>query len=479
MSDLYISRLTNLFQQYFHLCPSNIEPLPQAGSDRRYYRLSHDNIRVIGAINQDVLENDTFINLSRHFKSKGIAVPQVYIQSEDRIAYLQEDLGQVSLYSLVKDKPFTAEVENLYKKTLAALVRLQIDGADNFNFTNCYPVQVFDRTSMFWDLNSFKYYFARPLRIMFHEPSLQKDFHKLTDWLLKEPLQFFMMRDCQARNVMIQNGEPVFIDFQGGRKGAMQYDVASLLWQAGAQIPMNKRFELFDYYMYLVQSRIPNLSRLAFTNRFHGYLLIRMLQVLGAYGFRGLIEGRSHFIESIPLALKNIDWFMKNVELPIKLPEIYSILEKLIQHPQFQPQPWQTAEKKLLVRINSFSYKRGLPTDPTGNGGGFIFDCRGILNPGRYESYRSQTGKDSGVIQFLKTKSQVDTFLAGVFKTIDINIQTYLARGFENLQINFGCTGGQHRSVYCAEATKNYIERKYQVQVVLHHIEQEITNKLS
>lgn len=466
--------LSQLFTHYFHHSPDKILALPQAGSDRKYYRVSNQNQDAIGTVSNDVKENQIFIHLAKHFKSKGVRVPEVYGVSEDGRYYLQEDLGGVALYDLVKGQEFTEEIERLYQSTLTELIKLQIDGADQFDFTICYPVQVFDRTSMFWDLNSFKYYFARPLRVSFHEPSLQKDFHRLTKWLLEEPCQYFMMRDCQSRNVMVKDGVPYFIDFQGGRKGALQYDVASLLWQAGAQIPMEKRESLLEFYIQKVKERLPKIDVQAFRNRYYGYLLIRMLQVLSAYGFRGLFEGRSHFIESIVPALKNVDWFMKNISLPIELPEIYKILSALVQHERFQKEEWQSAPLKLMVAVNSFSFKRSYPEDKSGNGGGFVFDCRGIHNPGRYEQYKSLTGKDIEVINFFKSNSKIDEFLESVFKTIDFNIKDYMVRGFEHLQINFGCTGGQHRSVYCAEATKKYIENKYKLTVELHHIEQEL-----
>lgn len=466
--------LSKLYTSYFHQSPKEIIKLPQAGSDRTYFRLSDDTNSAIGVINQDYRENEIFIKLAQHFKSKEVNVPEIYGVSEDRLIYLQEDLGNTALYDLVKGNPFTEAIANLYKDTLSALVNLQIDGAKDFDFSICYPVQEFDRTSMFWDLNSFKYYFARPLRVLFNETNLQKDFHQLTQWLLEEPQQFFIMRDCQSRNVMIKEDVPYFIDFQGGRKGALQYDVASLLWQAGAQIPMDKRADLLEFYIEKVNEKISIPDLEAFRNRYYGFLLIRMLQVLGAYGFRGLFEGRSHFIESIPPALKNIDWFMKNIQLPIELPEVYKILTDIVNHERFQTPIWQKQDKKLKIAINSFSFKRGLPQDDSGNGGGFIFDCRGVHNPGRYEPYKKLTGKDPEVISFLKSQSKIQEFLDAIFKTIDINVQDYLERDFKNLQINFGCTGGQHRSVYSAEATKKYIENKYGIPVEIHHIEQEL-----
>jgi hypothetical protein len=353
-------------------------------------------------------------------------------------------------------------------------LNLQLDGAENFDFNACYPVQSFDKTSMFWDLNSFKYYFARPARVLFHEPSLQRDFHRLTDYLLDEKLRFFMMRDCQSRNIMLKDWKPFFIDYQGGRKGALQYDVASLLWQAGAKIPMEAREKLLDFYIAELQKRIPSVNTKEFKDRYYGFLLIRMLQVLSAYGFRGLFEGRSHFIQSIPPALENIKWFMEHIALKVELPELYKMLRQLIESDQFKPKIIDGSQKPLVVSVNSFSFKRGVPEDKSGNGGGFIFDCRGLHNPGRYQPYKTITGKDAPVIQFLETQSRIQEFLEHVYKVVDISMEDYLQRDFQHLQINFGCTGGQHRSVYCAEAMKKYLESKYKVKVELHHIEQEI-----
>jgi aminoglycoside/choline kinase family phosphotransferase len=468
------SILFRLYEQYFGTPALACTQLAQAGSDRLYYRLEGASGMAIGTYNHDRKENETFIYLAQHFHSRGVKVPQVYAVSEDAAWYLQEDLGGIALYDLVRKEGFTQEVAAWYRKVLTGLLSLQIDGAEGFDFSRCYPVQAFDKTSMFWDLNSFKYYFARPARVLFHEPSLQRDFHRLTDWLLAEPNQFFMMRDCQARNVMLKGTEPYFIDFQGGRKGALQYDVASLLWQAGAKIPMDQRAELLEFYIVELQLRLPHLDTESFRERFYGFLLIRMLQVLSAYGFRGLFEGRSHFIESIPPALDNIRWFLQQITLPVELPELNKILFSLCENDRFQTRKTDGSKSPLVVQVNSFSFKRGLPADDSGNGGGFIFDCRGLHNPGRYEAYKQITGKESAVIEFLKKNSRADEFLQHVWKTIDISLENYIERGFEHLQINFGCTGGQHRSVYCAESTKRYIEDKYRVKVVLRHIEQEL-----
>lgn len=469
--------LSELFLQKFKFECEDCVKLAQAGSDRVYYRLTGKQRSAIGTINHDHKENETFIYLARHFKSRGVNVPEIYGVSPDGLCYLQEDLGGQSLYDLVRKEGFTPEIESWYKKVLVSLLSLQMDGAEGFDFSHCYPVQAFDKTSMFWDLNSFKYYFARPARVLFHEPSLQRDFHRLTDWLLQEPLQYFMMRDCQARNVMLKDDQAWFIDFQGGRKGAVQYDVASLLWQAGARIPMNKRAELLDFYTGLVAERIPSLDREAFKERYYGYLLIRMLQVLSAYGFRGLFEGRGHFVESIPPALENVSWFLQNISLPVELPELYQTLESLCRSEQFKPKEWNGADSPLTVYITSFSYKKGLPDDPSGNGGGYIFDCRGLHNPGRYEAYKSLSGKDEAVRQFLKSKSRVEEFLQYVLKVVEISVENYIERGFEYLQINFGCTGGQHRSVFCAEQTAAHLSKKYGVKIILEHRERESWKK--
>jgi aminoglycoside/choline kinase family phosphotransferase len=462
--------LKNLFKQYFNEDCSSIIQLPQAGSDRIYFRLQSDNNSAVGTYGTDTKENETFIHHTKHFHQKKIAVPQIYIVSDNHEYYLQQDLGNVSLYSIIKANGITDEVKNYLKEVLKQLAYLQIKGAEDFDFSTCYPIQDFDRSSMFWDLNSFKYYFARIARAHFSEVELNKDFHRLCDYLLQEPNLYFMFRDCQSRNVMIHDGKPYFIDYQGGRRGALQYDAASLLWQAGARIPIEIKNELFDFYTEEV-SKLIEIDKADFKERYHGFVLIRTLQVLGAYGFRGLIEKRSHFIESIIPALDNVRYFIDNIK---QLPELKSVLQQLVDSDLFKVIKIDGSQKPLKIEVNSFSFKRAIPTDTTGNGGGFVFDCRGILNPGRFEPYKQLHGKDKPVIEFLETKTKVKDFLENVYKIIDINIQDYLARDFENLQINFGCTGGQHRSVYCAEQTAKYIKEKYNIDVKLKHIEREL-----
>lgn len=470
---MHENRLKQLFNEYFHETCESIIQLPQAGSDRIYFRLRGKNNIAVGTYGKDTKENETFVHHTKHFHQKLIAVPKVYCISEDKEYYLQEDLGETSLYSIIKKEGVSEHVIRHLKAVLQQLTYLQIRGAEHFNFDTCYPIQEFNRSSMFWDLNSFKYYFARVARVHFSEIKLNDDFNTLCDYLLEEPNQYFMFRDCQSRNVMIHEDKPYFIDYQGGRKGPLQYDAASLLWQAGAKIPYAVREELFEYYTSKVAVLIL-INKDDFKERYYAFVLIRMLQVLGAYGFRGLIEKRSHFIDSIIPALENVKWFLDNIKLKIELPELTNVLKQLIVTDAFTIEKFDASQKALKIEVNSFSYKRGVPSDSTGNGGGFVFDCRGLHNPGRYEPYKTLTGKDKTVIEFLETQSKVKEFLENIYKVIDINIQTYLDRDFEHLQINYGCTGGQHRSVYCAEQTAKYIKEKYNIDVQLKHIEREL-----
>ena len=465
--------LQQLFLDYFKEPCVSILQLPQAGSDRLYYRLTSEHHSAIGTYGKDTKENETFIHHTNHFIHATISVPKFYCSSENKVYYLQQDLGDLSLYSIIKQEGISANVISYLKEVLQQLAHLQINGAANFNFKQCYPIQEFNRSSMFWDLNSFKYYFARIARVQFSEVALNKDFHTLSDYLLEEKNLYFMFRDCQSRNVMIHENKPYFIDYQGGRKVALQYDVSSLLWQAGARIPFAIRDELFLFYVQQVEAKI-SINKQDFMERYYGFVLIRMLQVLGAYGFRGLIERRAHFIESIIPALENVKWFLENIQLKIKLPELTSVLHQLIVSDLFKPEKIDASEKKLKININSFSYKRGIPSDHSDNGGGFVFDCRGLHNPGRYEPYKTLTGKDKPVIEFLESQTKAKEFLESVYKVVDINIQNYLDRNFEHLQINFGCTGGQHRSVYCAEQTAKYIQTKYNLAAEIKHIEREL-----
>lgn len=469
-----VETITQLYVDYFKEKPTSVESLAQAGSDRIYFRISSSQYTAVACSGNDAKENQTFIHHAKHFLSKNNLVPKVYCHSADYLFYLQEDLGNKSLYDIIKKEGITENVENLYKKSLQQLLQLQIVGSEDFDFDKCYPMVAFDKNAMLFDLNYFKYYFVKMANIKFSENELDKDFHSLCDILLKEKNRYFMHRDFQARNIMIKDNEPYFIDFQGGRRGALQYDVASLLWQAGANIPLSKRDEWLEYYVELLSQKI-TINKQEFKENYPYFVLIRLLQVLGAYGFRGLIEKRSHFLESIVPALANLQLFLGKTE---HLPQLNQVIHQLVNHNLFKKESKIIQHPPILkIEINSFSYKRGIPDEKFGNGGGFVFDCRGILNPGRYEPYKNLHGKDEEVIQFLETKTKANYFLENIWKVIDVNIDDYIARDFEHLQINFGCTGGQHRSVYCAEKTKKYIEKKYAIEVKIRHIERELNGQ--
>lgn len=471
--------LSDLFETWSGKEPSLILPLAPSGSDRIYYRLKEGSTSAIGAYNPGDKENEAFVQFSNHFRSKELPVPEIYLEKLDQKVYLQEDLGFTTLYSylLQKGDYFPDYLINIYKKVVRQLARLQITGAEGLNFDLCFPRKEFDKQSMLWDCNYFKYYFLKPARVDFDEQALEDDFHRLADYLLQTDTNFFMFRDFQTRNIMIKGGEPYFIDYQGGRKGALQYDLASLLYQAKANIPADIRLELLDYYLDAVEELI-DIDRASFTEYYYGYVLMRCVQVLGAYGFRGLYERKEHFLSSIPFALRNVKWIFDNIDFPIEIPELKNSLLDLINSKQFEPFDKIKASSSLLtVTVNSFSYKKGgIPGDDSGNGGGFVFDCRFIHNPGRYEPYKKLTGRDESVINFLKHHSQMDDFLNNVFRIVDQAVEDYIDRSFTHLMINFGCTGGQHRSVYAADALTKHLNKKYGVKIKLNHVEQEKKN---
>lgn len=467
--------LHDLYTKHTGKQPIEIVELPSSGSNRRYFRLKGEPT-LIGVLGTCRPENDTFLYLADHFKQKGLPVPEVVAVSDDHMAYLQTDLGDTILFNAIekgrKTSSFSTEEKELLIKTIRLLPDVQFAGAVGLDFNKCYPASQFDVRSIMWDLNYFKYCFLKTSGIDFNENDLEDDFERLADTLLREPTDTFMYRDFQSRNVMICDGKPYFIDFQGGRKGPIYYDVASLLWQAKANIPADLRNHLIDCYLKSA-SAYTRIDADAFRLRLRHFVLFRQLQVLGAYGFRGRFEGKAHFIESIPLALAKL---AEHLSTPFdEYPTLNSLLLRLIEQSTKNNQKRQS----LLVSVGSFSYKRGLPKDPTGNGGGFIFDCRAMHNPGRYEEYKSLTGRDAPVIEFLEQRGEVGPFLQSCQALVDKSIEVYLRRGFTNLSVYFGCTGGQHRSVYCAEHLAQYINQKYDVDVRLEHREQNIVELLA
>lgn len=463
--------LKRLYHTYTGSEAQDITELPSSGSNRRYFRLN-GTPALIGVSGTSVEENKAFIYMAAHFRRKGLPVPEVYACSEDCSLYLQEDLGDTLLFHAIekgrKSSVFDEGERALLHKTITRLPSIQFAGADGFDFSRCYPQPEFNQRSILWDLNYFKYCFLKATGMEFQEDRLEDDFQKMSDVLLRDSSATFMYRDFQSRNVMVKNGEPWFIDFQGGRKGPFYYDVASFLWQAKAKYPEELRNELLNDYIQALRQYIP-VDESYFYSQLRHFVLFRTLQVLGAYGFRGYFEKKPHFIQSVPFAIANLRQLLRT-DYP-EYPYLCTVLRQLTGLKQFS----DDMQKRMLeVKIVSFAYKKGIPNDPTGNGGGFVFDCRAINNPGKYERYNHFTGLDEPVIRFLEDDGEITHFLEHAYTLVDASVKRYLDRGFTNLMVCFGCTGGQHRSVYSAQHLAEHLNAKYGVKVHLVHREQNI-----
>ena len=466
--------LSELYKSYTGHEPEQVDEMPASGSDRRYFRL-HGDPTLIGVCGESEAENKAFLYMARHFRSKGLPVPQVLAQSEDGMCYLQEDLGDTLLFKAIEKgrltHVFSEEEKTLLKKTIRLLPDVQYLGADGMDFSVCYPQAEFNRRSILWDLNYFKYCFLKATGMVFQEDQLEDDFEKMADVLLRSSSATFMYRDFQSRNVMVKDGEPWLIDFQGGRKGPFYYDVASFLWQAKANYPESLRQELLEEYLKGLRKYQPIDEKYFFAQLRH-FVLFRTMQVLGAYGFRGYFEKKPHFIQSVPFAIENLRQLLKQPFT--EYPYLCQVLNELTQLKQFTE-----TEKHLTVRVMSFAYKKGIPDDPTGNGGGFVFDCRAINNPGKYDRYKPFIGLDEPVIKFLEDDGEILTFLEHVYALVDATVKRYIERKFTNLSICFGCTGGQHRSVYAAQHLAEHLNKKFGVEVNLIHREQNIQQQLN
>ena len=470
MKELY-----GLFRKHTGAEPENAVALTGSGSNRSYFRLHGGGTSLMGVTGTDVKENNAFITLAAHFRSQGLPVPEVLAVSEDGISYLQEDLGDLLLADLVAAAHKNGGIEEggqleaLLCRTTGLLPKIQFEGASGLDFSVCYPQPSFDRRMVMFDLNYFKYWFLKPSGIEFNEVDLQDDFERFADELLKDEGETFLYRDFNARNVMIKDGEPYFIDFQGGRRGPIYYDVASFIWQARARYPQWLKEKMLESYLDSLASYV-EVDRDAFKERLKMFRLFRTLQVLGAYGFRGLVEQKAQFVVSIPQALADLKDLL--AEMPDDYPYMSEVLRKMTVLPRFAV---QSEDGRLEVRVSSFSFKKGIPQDMSGNGGGYVFDCRSIHNPGRYEPYRKLTGRDEPVIRFLEDDGEIIGFLEHVYGVVDPHVETYSRRGFTSLMVSFGCTGGQHRSVYCAEHLAHHLAEKYpDVRVRLIHREQNI-----
>lgn len=503
-----MERLLELYRQWSGAEPAATETLPGAGSNRKYVRLvSSDGSSVIGCIGTSRDENHAFIYLSRHFNKRKLPVPQVLAATDDELRYLQTDLGTLSLFDAIRGGReaggrYTLSEQELLKRTIRELPNIQIRGAHGLDFSNCYPQPSFDTDSVFFDLNYFKYCFLKATELNFHELKLEADFRLLAkDLTAANDTRGFLYRDFQARNVMLVGDKPHFIDFQGGRCGPYYYDLASFLWQASARYPHKLRRELvFEYYNALKQyTEVPSSHH--FVERLSLFVLFRILQVMGAYGFRGYFERKQHFIDSIPPAIQNLRELLDTYRFPY--PHLTDVLRQLCDLPQFQQievaatradgfkiterNPYKAhpkdgpatfskydAQGPLVVKVYSFSYRKGIPEDDSGNGGGYVFDCRSTHNPGRYEPYKQLTGLDEPVIRFLEDDGEILTFLDSVYRLADAHVRRYIQRGFTSLMFSFGCTGGQHRSVYSAQHLAEHIHHKFGIEVQICHREQNI-----
>ena len=505
-----MEKLLELYKQWKGTEPLTTEKLPGAGSNRQYYRMTDDEGRsIIGCIGTSRDENHAFVYLARHFTKRQLPVPEVLAVSDDELRYLQTDLGTVSLFDAISGGReaggrYTLKEQELLKQTIRELPNMQLRGARELDFSHCYPQPAFDQDSVLFDLNYFKYCFLKATELDFHELKLEADFRLLAKDLTQVgDEQCFLYRDFQARNVMLLGNTPYFIDFQGGRRGPYYYDLASFLWQASAKYPHKLRRELvYEYYNALKQyTEVPSPHK--FVERLSLFVLFRQLQVLGAYGFRGYFERKQHFIESIPPAMQNLRELLNDRTFPY--PYLINILRQLTELPQFRqietmalradgykttdknkPHPQDgpatfskyDAQGPLVVKVFSFSYRKGIPEDESGNGGGYVFDCRSTHNPGRYEPYKQLTGLDEPVIRFLEDDGEILTFLDSVYKLADAHVRRYIQRGFTSLMFSFGCTGGQHRSVYSAQHLAEHLNRKFGIEVRVCHREQGITQTL-
>lgn len=510
-----MEKLTELYTQWAGQSPAAMVKLAGQGSNRQYFRITgHDGTTVIGVVGTSRDEDHAFIQLARHFALRQLPVPKVLAASSDELRYLQTDLGDTSLFDAIKGGRdaggrYNQQEKELLKRTIRELPNIQMRGARGLDWSVCYPQPEFDTDSVLFDLNYFKYCFLKPTGLDFHELKLEANFRLFAKDLTSEEMDCFLYRDFQARNVMLdKQGNPCFIDFQGGRKGPFYYDLASFLWQASAHYPFKLRRELvWEYYQSLKNyTEVPSVRH--FVNRLSLFVLFRTLQVLGAYGFRGYFERKKHFIDSIPPAIQNLRDLLKMGDRVFPYPYLMDMLRRLTELPQFRrvesaalnradgykvadtniysahPQDGPATYSKydgkgpLVVRVFSFSYKKGIPDDTSGNGGGYVFDCRSTHNPGRYEPYKKLTGLDEPVIRFLEDDGEILTFLDSVYKIADHHVARYIQRGFTSLMFSFGCTGGQHRSVYSAQHLAEHLHRKFGIEVRICHREQNISQVL-
>ncbi len=474
MNSKIINLVSELFKEWSGAFPEITKKLPETASGRKYYRLRAGNTSAIGVYNNNKRENDAFIYLSDHLKRHKVNVPDVYRVNNDKGVYLIQDLGDISLYLYVEDikggENFNDFALKTYRKVIDEMPDIQIKASIDMDFSICYPRAEFDYQSIMWDLNYFKYYFLKLAGVRFDEQYLENDFQVFARYLLEADCNYFLYRDFQSRNIMIKDDKLYFIDYQGGRRGALQYDLASLLFEAKTQLTGELRKELLDYYI-KINSKERTFNPDEFIKFYPSYVLVRIMQAMGAYGYRGYYERKSFFLRSIPYAVRNMEWLLDNYNIGVKIPELLNCLKQIVNSEALRE--YDIKQDEFTVSVNSFSYRSGIPQDNTGNGGGFVFDCRALPNPGRYPEYSQFTGKDKPVIDFLKKEEEVIKFIDNTYSIIEASIKNYKERNFTDLMVNFGCTGGRHRSVYFAEHIAGLIKKNFKIRIKLRHTELE------
>lgn len=474
-----VAAISELFVEFKQTKEDRIEKLPQSGSDRIYFRIYSGTDTYIATFNLNIKENKTFIYFSRHFTNALLPMPQIFAVNNENTIYIQEDLGTDSLLDNLEKHGYNDYTYKLYQQTLKELAKVQVLGDKGLDYEQCLTAKEFGKQAIMSDLLYFKYYFLDTLKTPYDKQAMLDDFEILSNYLNNDSHKYFLFRDFQSRNVIVNNDKVHFIDYQGGMKGALQYDVASLLWQAKANLSEDWKNSLLNDYIGEVELLIDEkIDRDLFVSQYNGYVLIRLLQVLGAYGFRGLFERKAHFLTSIPLALRNLKFFIENKQIDIITPEFDRMLRIVVSDEIISRFETVRADENtpLVVRICSFSYKKALPVDKTENGGGFLFDMRGILNPGRFAEYKYLTGRDKEVKDFLEQRTKITDFLNSAFDVVDIAVEDFIKRGFSSLMVSFGCTGGQHRSVYAADAMARHLKNKFGVKVELCHLVQDAKN---
>ncbi|MEW5950666.1 MAG: RNase adapter RapZ [Elusimicrobiota bacterium] len=472
VKEKYYKDLSDLFLSSFNKSSCEISDLRADGSNRKLLRIKSGDFSAVGVYGPDKLENNAFVGFSKHFKSLGLPVPEIYAYDEPNKVYLETDLGDTTLFDALisarKDETFPPQISELYKKSLLWLARFQVLGIKNLDLKLCYPRAAFDRQSISWDLNYFKYYFVKLGGIAFNEQNLEDDYNALADLLVSAKSDFFLYRDFQSRNIMVKGGEVFFIDYQGGRRGALQYDVASLLFDAKADLTCEAREELLEYYLSLPEIKAVT-DKERFMRFYYPFVYIRLMQAMGAYGLRGFYEKKTHFLQSVPYVIKNLEWLLSHAQMPIKLPELTKVFKKIVASTYLRN--FGAKKLGLTIKISSFSYKNGIPQDFSGHNGGFVFDCRCLPNPGREEKYKNLTGKDKEVVEYLKRSPEADSFFNNSLNLVSLAAENYLSRNFTDLSVCFGCTGGRHRSVYMAERMAAAFKGKKGIKIELSHRE--------